>query len=41
VDLYKETLKLNPKDKDAKYNLEVALLKLNKQNNQKKQPRPE
>ncbi|MDR3253468.1 MAG: tetratricopeptide repeat protein [Endomicrobium sp.] len=35
VDLYKEALKLNPKDKDAKYNLEAALLKLNEQNNQK------
>ncbi|MCA6071746.1 MAG: tetratricopeptide repeat protein, partial [Endomicrobium sp.] len=26
VDLYKEALKLNPSDKDAKYNLESALL---------------
>jgi tetratricopeptide (TPR) repeat protein len=40
VDLYKEALKLVPEDKDAKYNLEAALLKLNEknstQNNNKK-----
>jgi Ca-activated chloride channel family protein len=33
-DLYKEALKLNPIDKDAKYNLEMALLRLNEQNEQ-------
>ncbi|MDR0800616.1 MAG: tetratricopeptide repeat protein [Endomicrobium sp.] len=39
ADLYKEALKLNPSDKDAKYNLEATLLKLsekdNRQNNNK------
>jgi hypothetical protein len=34
IDLYKEALKINPNDKDAKYNLEVSLLKLNEKNNQ-------
>lgn len=34
VNLYKEALRLNPSDKDAKYNLESALLKLNEKNNQ-------
>lgn len=34
VNLYKEALKLNPSDKDTKYNLESALLKLNEKNNQ-------
>jgi tetratricopeptide (TPR) repeat protein len=29
ADFYREALKLNPNDKDAKYNLELALLKLN------------
>jgi tetratricopeptide (TPR) repeat protein len=33
-DLYKKALKLNPSDKDAKYNLESVLLKLNEKNNQ-------
>ncbi|MDR1244604.1 MAG: tetratricopeptide repeat protein [Endomicrobium sp.] len=32
VDFYREALKLNPNDKDAKYNLELALLKLNEKN---------
>jgi tetratricopeptide (TPR) repeat protein len=32
VELYKEALKLIPEDKDAKYNLEMALLKLNEKN---------
>ncbi|MDR3195228.1 MAG: tetratricopeptide repeat protein [Endomicrobium sp.] len=30
---YKEALKLNPNDRDAKYNLELALLKLDEKNN--------
>ncbi|MDR2399839.1 MAG: tetratricopeptide repeat protein [Endomicrobium sp.] len=34
IDLYKGALKINPNDKDAKYNLEVSLLKLNEKNNQ-------
>jgi tetratricopeptide (TPR) repeat protein len=34
ADFYKEALKLNPNDKDTKYNLEVALLKLNERNDQ-------
>jgi tetratricopeptide (TPR) repeat protein len=34
-DLYKQALKLNPNDKDAKYNLEMALLRLNEQSSQK------
>ncbi|MCA6085670.1 tetratricopeptide repeat protein [Candidatus Endomicrobiellum agilis] len=33
VNLYKKSLKLNPGDKDAKYNLEAALLKLNEKDN--------
>ncbi|MCA6080086.1 MAG: tetratricopeptide repeat protein [Endomicrobium sp.] len=33
ADLYKKSLKLNPSDKDAKYNLEAALLKLNEKDN--------
>lgn len=33
LDFYKEALKLNPDDKDAKFNLELALLKLDKRNN--------
>ncbi|MDR3306654.1 MAG: tetratricopeptide repeat protein [Endomicrobium sp.] len=32
-DFYKEALKLNPNDRDAKYNLELALLKLDEKNN--------
>ncbi|MDR2645364.1 MAG: tetratricopeptide repeat protein [Endomicrobium sp.] len=32
ADFYKEALKLNPNDKDTKYNLELALLKLNQKN---------
>ncbi|MDR0956804.1 MAG: tetratricopeptide repeat protein [Endomicrobium sp.] len=41
IDLYKEALKLNPKDKDAKYNLEKALLILNKKSNIKKNDKEE
>ncbi|MDR2811506.1 MAG: tetratricopeptide repeat protein [Endomicrobium sp.] len=33
ADFYKEALKLNPNDKDAKYNLDLVLLKLNEKNN--------
>jgi tetratricopeptide (TPR) repeat protein len=33
ADFYREALKLNPNDKDAKYNLELVLLKLNEKNN--------
>ncbi|MDR2437515.1 MAG: tetratricopeptide repeat protein [Endomicrobium sp.] len=34
IGFYKEALRINPNDKDTKYNLEVALLKLNEKNNQ-------
>jgi hypothetical protein len=34
VDFYKEALKINPNDKDTKYNLEIALSKLNEKSNQ-------
>jgi Ca-activated chloride channel family protein len=34
ISFYKEALKINPNDADAKYNLEVALLKLNEKNDQ-------
>ncbi|MDR2818034.1 MAG: tetratricopeptide repeat protein [Endomicrobium sp.] len=33
AEFYREALKLNPNDKDAKYNLELVLLKLNEKNN--------
>jgi tetratricopeptide (TPR) repeat protein len=36
ADFYKEALKLNPIDKDAKCNLELMLLKLNEKNNKQK-----
>jgi tetratricopeptide (TPR) repeat protein len=37
ADFYKEALKLNPNDKDAKCNLELMLLKLNEKNNKQAQ----
>jgi hypothetical protein len=33
ADFYRKALKLNPDDKDVKYNLELVLLKLNEKNN--------
>ncbi|MDR1942772.1 MAG: tetratricopeptide repeat protein [Endomicrobium sp.] len=33
AEFYRDALKLNPNDKDAKYNLELVLLKLNEKNN--------
>lgn len=37
IKYYKESLKINPEDKDAKYNLEFTLKKLNEQKENKKQ----
>ena len=37
IEAYKNSLKMNPKDEDAKYNLSYALKKLREEENQKKQ----
>lgn len=38
IDAYQKTLRLNPQDKNAKYNLELALLRLKQQKKNQKQP---
>ncbi|NII24139.1 tetratricopeptide repeat protein [Pseudoflavitalea sp. X16] len=40
IDAYKKALRLNPNDKDTRYNLEKALSELKKQNEQKEQQQP-
>ncbi|MDR3124279.1 MAG: tetratricopeptide repeat protein [Endomicrobium sp.] len=37
INFYKEAIKINPDDKDSKYNLEVALKKLNEKDSSQKQ----
>lgn len=40
IDAYKKALRLNPDDKDTRYNLEKALSELKKRNEQKEQQQP-